>query len=134
MTDREIDAHCLNWVTWCQSRRYYLKPGAKNILARMQPSRTGQPPNARNSADMQYFNAAIHSLADMKEHEAATVCFVLFYVDQAPNVKVEASRLGITRPTYYNRARAFAKKGQMLAESLKRATEAMLLNDEMAVD
>lgn len=134
MTDGEIHAYCLDWVTWCQTRRYYLKPGAQNILARMQPSRNGKEPNGRNSADMQYFNAAIHSLADMKEHEEAKVCFILFYVDQAPNVKVEANRLGITRPTYYNRARAFAKKAHSLSLSLKKAHAEMINEDALVVD
>lgn len=134
MTDCEMHAYCLDWVIWCQTRRYYLKPGAQNILARMQPSKSGREPNGRNSADMQYFNAAIHSLADMKEHEDAKVCFVLFYVDQAPNVKVEANRLGITRPTYYNRAKAFARKAYMLSLSLKSAHAEMMRQDEVSVD
>ena len=38
---------------------------------------------------MQFFNMAGHALADMTEHAEGLVCFNLFYVEQAPNVKQE---------------------------------------------
>ena len=120
MNDQQLNAYCEEWASWCYTRRFYLKPGAKNILARMHPSKSGVEPNARNSADMQFFNMAVHALADMKEHEEALACFNLMYVEQADHVKRQADKLGISRPTYYNRSRAFARKALALAVSLKR--------------
>lgn len=133
MSDGELDAYCKDWAHWCFTRRYYLKPGAQNILARMQPSKTGREPNARNNSDMQYFNAAIHCLADMKEHEQGIACFVLYYVDQAPNVKREADRLGIARSTYYRRILSFARKAYLMSKSLK-AAHVSMQEPELMVD
>lgn len=121
MDDRLLNQYCLDWMHWCYTRRYYIAPCGKSVLASMQPSRTGLPPNARNSADMQFFNMAVHTLADMKEHHDAMVCFNLLYVEQADNVKRLADQLGISRPTYYNRAKSFARKAFVLAQSLKKA-------------
>lgn len=123
MNDQQLHAYCLEWSSWCYTRRFYIKPGAQNLLARMQPSRSGVEPNARNNPDMQYFNTAIHALADMKEHAEGLACFNLFYVDQAPNVKVEAGKLGVARSTYYRRVRAFARKAYSLSISIKRVSE-----------
>jgi hypothetical protein len=120
MNDQQLHAHCTEWASWCYTRRFYLRPGAQNILARMQPSRTGVEPNARNNPDMQFFNMAVHTLADMAENAAARECFTLMYVEQVDHVKRQAENLGISRPTYYNRSRAFARKALSLAQSLKR--------------
>lgn len=134
MNDHELEVYCQRWVQWCFTRGFYLKPGAKNILARMQPSKSGKEPNARNDPDMQYFNMAIHAIADMPEYADGLVCFNLYYVDHADNVKVEAHRLGISRPTYYNRAKAFARKAHSLSISLKTAHELMSNTGEVIVD
>jgi hypothetical protein len=87
----------------------------------MQPSKTGLPPNARLNPDMQFFNAAIHTLGDMIEHRDGHVCFNLYYVQQADYVKREADRLGISRVTYYNRIKSFARKAYSMSVSLKTA-------------
>jgi hypothetical protein len=135
MTDQELHAYCIEWVEWCRTRGFYLKPGAKNILARMQPSKSGREPNARNYPDMQFFNMAIHAIADMSENRNLLACFNLYYVDHAPNVKAEANKLGISRPTYYNRAKAFARKAYSMSLSLKQAHKHMMASDvEMIVD
>lgn len=84
-------------------------------------AKTGLPPNARNNPDMQFFNMALHTLADMKEHRDAMVCFNLYYVDQSGNVKRLADQLGISRPTYSNRVKSFARKAYVLSQSLKKA-------------
>lgn len=123
MNDQQLHAYCLEWVRWSTTRKYYLKPGAQNILARMQPSRSGTEPNARNHPDMQYFHMAIHAMADMKEHEEGLVCFNLFYVDEASNIKREADKLGIARSTYYRRITAFSRKAYSLSLSIKRVHE-----------
>lgn len=121
MDDRLLNQYCLDWVHRCYTRRYYIAPGGKSVLASMQPSKTGLPPNARNNPDMQFFNMALHTLADMKEHRDAMVCFNQYYVDQSGNVKRFADQLGISRPTYYNRVKSFARKAYVLSQSLKKA-------------
>lgn len=121
MNDRLLDQYCLDWVHWCYTRRYYIAPGGKSILGAMQASKTRQPPNARNSADMQFFNAAVHMLADMPDYKDGAVCFTLYYVEQADYVKREAERLGISRVTYYNRVKAFARKAYSMSASLEAA-------------
>lgn len=120
MNDQQLHGYCQEWASWCYTRKFYLKPGAQNILARMHPSKAGKEPNARNSADMQFFNMAVHALADMHEHAEGLACFNLMYVEQADHVKRQADKLGISRPTYYNRSRSFARKALSLADTLKR--------------
>lgn len=125
MTDQQLDAYCKAWATWCYTRKYYVRPGGKNILARMQPSRSGIEPNARNDPDMQFFNMAIHTLADMKEYVDGMVCFTLHYLDHPEYVKVEAAKLQISRVTYYNRVKAFARRAYSMSHSLKRVHESL---------
>jgi len=134
MNDKELDAYCEEWVNWCYTRKFYVPPGAVNILARMQPSKTGEPPNARNSADMQYFNMAVHAMADMTEHQDAFACFRLMYIEQCGNVKRLAEQRGISRQTYYARAKAFSRKALSMSKSLKTATELMREHDSVLVD
>ena len=134
MTDQELHTYCLDWATWCFTRRYYLKPGAQNILARMHPSKAGREPDARNSADMQWFNAAVHAIADIPENAGGLACFTLMYCEQADHIKRQADKLGISRPTYYNRSRAFARKAYSLSRSLKRVHLERLVNEDEAVN
>ncbi len=134
MSDQELNAYCEEWVNWCYTRRFYLQPAAQNILARMQPSKSGEPPNARNDPNMQYFNMAIHAMADMSAHQETFACFKLCYIEQSNNVKRLAVQLGISRPTYYNRAKAFARKAFSMSLSLKRATESMRGMEEAMAD
>lgn len=124
MDDRMLHQYCLDWVHWCYTRRYYIAPGGKSALGNMQPSKTGLPPNARNNPDMQFFNMALHTLADMKEHYDGMVCFNLFYVEHGDCVKRTADKLGIARSTYYRRIIAFARKAYSMAQSLKAAHNA----------
>lgn len=125
MSDKELDAYCQEWVWWCYTRRFYMPRGAQNILARMQPAKVKEPPNARNSPDMQYFNMAIHAMADMKEHENAWACFKACYVEHPESLKREIARLEISKGTYYNRTRSFARQALSLSRSLRAATESM---------
>jgi hypothetical protein len=135
MTDQQLHAYCLEWASWVYTRRFYLKPGAQNILARMHPSKSGVEPNARNSADMQFFHMAVHALADIEGAADGLACFTLMYVEQADHIKRQADKLGISRPTYYNRSRAFARKALSLAQSLKRAQEEVApAQEDVAVD
>ena len=123
MTNGEIDAYCLDWQAWCKSRGFYIRPGAKNILARNMPSKVGQPPNARNSAQMQFFNMALHMLGDMEENAGAVECFNFYYpidgTERAENIKQIADKMGIHRVTYYKRVLAFSRKAFHMAHTLR---------------
>lgn len=119
MTDKELDAYCWDWNRWCFTRKFFLAPGAKNILARMQPAKVGEPPNAAMSQDMSFFNMAIHALADMKDPDAE--CFVKYYAECAGNIKVVAAKMNIHRVTFYQRKLRFARKAYSMATSMKQA-------------
>lgn len=123
MNDQQLHAYCQEWATWCYTRRYYLKPGAQNILARMHPSKSGREPNARNSVTMQFFNMAVHALADMTDHQQNLECFNLMYLEEADYVKRQADKMGIARSTYYRRSLAFARKAYSMSLSIRRAHE-----------
>lgn len=121
MNDHQLHNYCQEWAFWCKSRSFYIRPGGQGVLARMQPSVSGVEPNARNNPDMQFFNMAIHALADMTEHKQGAVCFNLMYAVQAEHVKREADKLGIARSTYYRRVASFARKAYSMAASIKNA-------------
>ncbi len=121
MTGNELHAFCENWYRWCVTRGYFIAPGAKNIFARLQPSKVLQPPDAVMSANLSYFNMAVHALVDMKDHDAE--CFIQFYCFRAKNIKTIAARIGIHRDTFYERKQRFAKKAYALSLSLKNMHE-----------
>lgn len=120
----ELHELCIDWVRWCETRRFYMKPPSQGILARLQPSKAGKEPNARNHADMQYFNMAIHTLADMPDHKQTWAAFKLHYLGPKQVVKRTAAELGIGRQTYYDHIKRFAKAALSMSHSLKRAHEA----------
>ncbi|WP_426195068.1 hypothetical protein [Massilia sp. DWR3-1-1] len=136
LNDNQIDAYCLDWVRWCDTRKFYLRPAAQNILARMQPSKSGIEPNIRNNPDLAFFNAAVHSLADMADHAEGYACFKAKYLEVNELIKVQVDKMGISRPTYYSRARSFARKALSLAGSLKRvhAESLSALGEALMVD
>ena len=115
---------CWEWVRWCETRRFYMKPATQGILARLQPSKVGTEPNARNHADMQYFNMAIHTLAEMADHKQTWEAFKFYYLGPRQVAKRTASDLGIGRQTYYDHVKRFAKAALSMSQSLKRAHEA----------
>lgn len=135
MDNHQIDALCAQWTAWCFTRRFYLRPASQNILARLHPSKAGQEPNGRNIAHMQHFNKAVHALADDPQYAAELACFRLLYVEDADHIKRQADNLGISRPTYYNRARAFARRAWALSLQIKNTAHSELTDmDELVTD
>jgi predicted DNA-binding protein YlxM (UPF0122 family) len=116
-----LDQYCREWVIWSSTRRFYGQPPSKSVLARMQASKTGKEPNARNHPDMPYFNMAVHTLADMAQHKARHLAFSAHYLGEDEVVKRVADRLGISRQTYYEHVKRFAKDAYSMSQSLKRA-------------
>lgn len=123
MNDQQLHTYCQDWVTWCFTRRFYLRPGAQNILARMHPSKSGREPNARNIADMPHFHTAVHMLAEMPQHADTVKCFSLLYCEEADYVKRQADKLDIARSTFYRRAAAFARAAYSMSLTIKRMHE-----------
>lgn len=121
MNDQDLHVYCEAWREWCRTRSYFIAPGAKNILARMQPSKVGIPPNAIMSSDMSFFNMAIHALADMNDPN--TDCFVKYYWERARSIKTVAHGMGIHRVTFYERKVRFARRALSMSFSLKAAYE-----------
>lgn len=121
MNDQELHAYCEAWRQWCITRKYFIAPGAKNILGRMQPSKVGEAPNARMSEDLSFFNMAIHALVDMNEPGAK--CFVDFYFHRVKNIKSAAAKMGIGRNTFYDRKMRFARAALSMSVSLRNGFE-----------
>jgi len=119
MTGQELHAHCEAWREWCITRRYFLAPGTKNLLARMQPARVGPGPDAILSDEMSFFNMAVHALVDMNDADGA--CFIEYYWNRARNIKKVAAEMSISRVTFYERKRRFAERAYSMSQSLKRA-------------
>lgn len=128
MNDKELHAYCEDWFQWCMTRRYFVPPGSKNILARMQPTKIRPAPDAILSAELSYFNMGIHALADMGDADAD--CFVQYYFYRVRNIKKVADEMKIGRRTFYDRLNRFARKAHLLSISLKRAHQESLACDK----
>jgi|GEM_PF-942352 len=128
MSAKEIDAYCHFWAMWCRTRRFYIRPAPQNILARMQPSKSSEPPDARNYPDIQYFNMAIHALADMPKYAASAKSFMRYYgatgSDGQELIKQMAHGLGISRQTLHAHYVQFGRAAYAMSLSLKAASEA----------
>lgn len=120
-----IAEYVLDWVRWCQTRSFYAPAPTKSLLARMQPAKTGSEPNARNHPDMQYFNMAVHTLADMKQWRREWPTFKAHFLGAGQVVKVTASQLGIGTRTYYDHITRFSRAAYVMAEHIKKAHEAL---------
>jgi hypothetical protein len=128
MTSQELNNLCEEWYNWCITRRYFIPPGAKNILARMQPSKIRQPPNAVMDNLLSFFNMAVHALADMGDPDIE--CFVQYYWYRSKNIKKVAKDMGIHRDTFYERRSRFARRAYSMCMSLKKAHDEFALKPE----
>lgn len=118
-----IAEYCYDWVRWCQTRRFYVAPPKSSTLARLQPSKVGREPNARNHADMTYFNMAVHTLADMPKWAEKAQSFMAHYCGDNDLVKQRVAKLGISTRTYYEHVAAFAKAAFNMAPLIKKNHE-----------
>ena len=119
MTGQELHGYCEEWRRWVDTRSFYVMPAQKNVLARMQPHRVREVPDALLSPEMSYFNLAIHALVEEGDPDAE--CFVSYYYRRDKNVKVVAHQMGIGRRTYYERRDRFARKALTLSTTLRSA-------------
>ncbi len=120
--DDPIARLCWDWVRWCITRKYYFRAPSQSILARLQPSKAGggQEPDAANGADLQFFNMAVYTLADMPAHQQNFAAFIAHYHGEGEVIKRVVDKLGISRSTYYKRVAQFGKDAYSMAQSLKR--------------
>lgn len=133
MTDQELHAYAESWLRWCRTRKYYIALAAPSILARLQPQKLGEPPDAELSAELQWFNMAVHTLADMRDEDYE--CFKKYYIERAKNIKEVAHKLGIGTRTFYDRRLRFVRKAISMGVSLKRVQCGMRTpKDEAVVD
>ncbi|WP_136420298.1 hypothetical protein [Herbaspirillum sp. ST 5-3] len=121
LSGQEIHEYCVAWREWCFTRRFFIKPGSKNILSRMQPSKVRLPPDAIMSDELSFLNMAIHALVDMDDSDAD--CFLAYYWDQSKNIKKVAADMKIHRDTFYERKSRFARKAYSMSLSIKRVHE-----------
>lgn len=125
MNDQDLHSYCVRWTGWRASRRLYVKPSAGNVLARLQPSRLGEVPDAALDPRMQFFEMAVATMREMPEHDEVMACFWLFYVERTRCIKQVAARLGIGRRTFYDRVRRAARMVFELAVAIEKAQQAM---------
>ncbi|MCY0916430.1 hypothetical protein [Massilia antarctica] len=126
MKNRDVVAeYCDEWVRWCATRGFYIRKAASGTLGRLQPSKTGREPNARNHPDMQYFNMAVHTLADMKKWKRKHLAFKAYYLGDGALAKQAASMLSISERTYYYHVKSFGIAAYSMSHSIKKAHEAM---------
>lgn len=121
----ESDAQAARWVWWCMTRRLFAPMVKSNILARLQPRRSRAcEPDAFMDASMPFFNMAVHALCEQPEHRTEAACFVgVHWYDV--NIKALAREQQCARGTIYNRARAFAKRADLLSHTIRRVHESM---------
>jgi hypothetical protein len=113
--DRQLDLFCLRWAAWCRTRRFLGAPRVPpSILARMQPGRVREAPDAEMSAELSAFNTAVSAQPD----SPAKVSFLLFYLHPARSVKEAAFAQGITRDAFYRRVRRFRRHAYRSAIAL----------------
>jgi hypothetical protein len=123
MNDQDLHGYCLRWVAWRMSRRLYVKPATKNVLARLQPSKVGEVPDAALDPRMQFVEMAVAAMREMPEHQSDMACFWLFYIERVRCIKQVAARMGIGRRTFYDRVRRAARMVTELAIAIEKAQE-----------
>ncbi|ENZ79609.1 MULTISPECIES: hypothetical protein [Ralstonia] len=117
--DQALHAYCLDWVRWCRTRRFLAPPVPSMLLARLQPrTGSGREPNGPMDADISFFNMAIHGLAESYPHEY--VCFAIFYLHEATNIKAVVADMNIGRQTFYDRVKRFAKRAKVMTPAIRK--------------
>jgi len=96
-----------DWIAWLYTRRFYAAPVPRNILVRMMEEhafKTGEPPNAKNSALCSAFNKVL-ILAHAREPEYL-IPFMYVYLKQYRPQKIQALAITmeLNTDTIYQRA------------------------------
>jgi hypothetical protein len=127
LTDDELHALCLRWAQWSRTRRFFGAPRVPpGVLARMQPGRVREAPDAPMSAELALFNTAVAAQPDGD----AKLSFLIFYLHPARSVKEAAAAQEVSRDGFYRRVRRFRRKAYRSALALAHAEVGSCKNDE----
>ncbi len=97
---------CMDWAEWHRSRRLFAPPIPKNILARMQPSKSNEVPDAVLSSDASFFNLSVLA----QEESRAKMIFYLYYIHRVRNIKMVAEQMNLSTSMWYREMREFRAK------------------------
>jgi hypothetical protein len=127
------NAHIMaeQWKVWCDSKKFFVKSPSKNLLARMMPAPPERDVDGELSAELAYFNMAIHSLVDMGDTDANP--FLYYYWRRARNIKAVAHKLGIGRRTFYKARDRFAMKALRLARNFRSMSESVARQGDLEI-
>jgi len=119
-SNQEQHLFCVEWGQWHRSRRLFAPPVPPTILARLQPSRVGEPPDARLSADLSYFNLSLLA----QPEGTGKLAMYYFYVYQLRPIKAVASAMGISTQGFYKAMRRTRGETFRAYESVMRSAAA----------
>ncbi|VVE90412.1 hypothetical protein PBR20603_04396 [Pandoraea bronchicola] len=127
MNEQDLHALCLQYGQWCRTRRFFAPPLPRSLLAQFQPrTGAGVEPDADLVPEMQFFNMAVHALAD--DHPEDAACFTLYYFHDVRPVKKIASAMGISRQAVYKRLHAHAARIEKARHLIKRVHTGQSVN------
>jgi|GEM_PF-767270 len=118
--DRDLDALCENWATWCRERRLDRPVSNEataiaNVGVGTRPLRD-KPGHAISAASM----AALHIAYTCQPKSLEKQVFDLYYVVRVKPVKTAAAALGIGRAHFYRVLVEFRRRLNLSAQSFER--------------
>lgn len=119
--DRDLDALCEGWVSWCRSRRlYWPAPVHASEIAR----RGGGTRPLRSDADVSIRTesmAAFHIAYTCQPNSLDKQVFDLYYVARVTPVKAAAAALGIGRSHFYRVLEEFRRRVDSAARAFEKS-------------
>jgi len=116
--NQEQHLFCVDWGDWHRSRRLFAPPVPPTILARLQPARVGELPDARLSADLSYFNLSVLA----QPESAGKLALYYFYVHQLRPIKAVSAEMGISTQGFYKAMRKARAEAYRAYERMVRAS------------
>jgi hypothetical protein len=117
--DRDLDALCERWVSWCRTRRLYgPAPVAGTVLGRLSGSTRPLRPGAGDaisSAELAAFHIAYTCQPDALDKQV----FDLYYVVRAKPIKQAAAALGIGKSHFYSVLGEFRRRLDSAAQAIQ---------------
>lgn len=118
--ERELDALCENWVTWCREHRLYWPPSVEGAaIARSggatRPLRAQGDEFTSSAASV----AAFHIAYTCQPNSLDKQVFDLYYVARVKPIKSAAAALGIGRRHFYRVLGEFRQRVFKAAETFK---------------
>ena len=121
----DLHALCLDWVAWCHTRNFYVRPSLPaSLLGRLTSKGTGRGrgtgPDAIAGADLMAFHLAFLA---QPEEALDRRAFELHYYRRVRNIKAAAQAMGVSRQHWYRlvadcRQRIYIASKQILERNL----------------